>query len=215
MYFGTYKYIVGAFIIALGLSLRSYTSALHLLFARTQSESKESKRQCHVAMPSASRSTTSTSATKKHARRKINVVTMAVAEAEVVNGGDGDSVLVFYEDEDNLKKLCNFLRSSEGPPVREAIEMEKRVYYLKGITMVTTEYRHVSAYNTLYSLVTATLFSIIQVKSLLTFSWSQKREPSGQVTCRALRIERKRLQFARTSASMVSSTDLKREAREY
>ena len=38
----------------------------------------------------------------------------------------------FYEDEDNLKKLCDFLRGKEGPAVREAIEMDKRVYYLKG-----------------------------------------------------------------------------------
>lgn len=52
--------------------------------------------------------------------------------AEVVSSNGGDEVLVFYEDEDNLKKLCNFLRSNEGPAVREAIEMEKRVYYLKG-----------------------------------------------------------------------------------
>jgi hypothetical protein len=40
--------------------------------------------------------------------------------------------LSFYEDEKNLKKLCDFLRSSDGPAVREAIEMDKRVYYLKG-----------------------------------------------------------------------------------
>lgn len=38
----------------------------------------------------------------------------------------------FYEDEENLKKLCNFLRTGDGPPVREALLMEKRVYYLKG-----------------------------------------------------------------------------------
>ena len=38
----------------------------------------------------------------------------------------------FYEDEANLKKLCNFLRSNEGPPVREAVQMDQRVYYLKG-----------------------------------------------------------------------------------
>ena len=38
----------------------------------------------------------------------------------------------FYENEENLKKLCDFLRSKEGPAVREAIEMDKRVYYLKG-----------------------------------------------------------------------------------
>ena len=45
------------------------------------------------------------------------------------NESGGDS---FYEDEENVKKLCNFLRSSEGPPVREALLMEKRVHYLKG-----------------------------------------------------------------------------------
>ena len=52
-------------------------------------------------------------------------VTMADADEK-------KDALSFYEDEGNLKKLCNFLRSNEGPPVREAIEMEKRVYYLKG-----------------------------------------------------------------------------------
>lgn len=48
--------------------------------------------------------------------------------AEQTNG-DTQS---FYDDEVNLRKLCNFLRSPEGPSVREAIEMDKRVYYLKG-----------------------------------------------------------------------------------
>ena len=38
----------------------------------------------------------------------------------------------FYEKEENLVKLCEFLRSNEGPAVREAVEMDKRVYYLKG-----------------------------------------------------------------------------------
>lgn len=42
----------------------------------------------------------------------------------------------FYSDEKNLKKLCDFLRSSDGPAVREAIEMDKRVYYLKGEKLV-------------------------------------------------------------------------------
>ena len=46
--------------------------------------------------------------------------------------GDGEGKGGFYEDEKNLRKLCNYLRSSEGPSVREAIEMDKRVYYLKG-----------------------------------------------------------------------------------
>jgi hypothetical protein len=38
----------------------------------------------------------------------------------------------FYEDVENLKKLCDFLRSKHGPPVREALLMEKRVHYMKG-----------------------------------------------------------------------------------
>lgn len=45
---------------------------------------------------------------------------------------EGGEPASFYDDEDNLKKLCDFLRSSEGPPVREALLMEKRVHYLKG-----------------------------------------------------------------------------------
>ena len=46
--------------------------------------------------------------------------------------GIGNMAEAFYENEDNLKKLCDFLRGKEGPAVREAIEMDKRVYYLKG-----------------------------------------------------------------------------------
>lgn len=42
----------------------------------------------------------------------------------------------FYEEEENLKKLCDFLRGKEGPAVREAIEMDKRVHYLKGEKLV-------------------------------------------------------------------------------
>lgn len=42
----------------------------------------------------------------------------------------------FYDEVENLKKLCNFLRSTEGPPVREAVEMDKRVYYIKGEKLV-------------------------------------------------------------------------------
>ena len=47
----------------------------------------------------------------------------------------------FYEDEDNLKNLCDFLRGKEGPAVREAIEMDKRVYYLKGESRSPSEVR--------------------------------------------------------------------------
>ena len=42
----------------------------------------------------------------------------------------------FYEDVENLKKLCDFLRSREGPAVREALLMEKRVHYLKGTSLL-------------------------------------------------------------------------------
>ena len=38
----------------------------------------------------------------------------------------------YYDDEANLKKLCDFLRSKNGVPVREAVQMDQRVYYLKG-----------------------------------------------------------------------------------
>lgn len=49
------------------------------------------------------------------------------------NGAKEGGSLSFYEDEENLKKLCNFLRTREGPPVREALLNEKRVLYLKGM----------------------------------------------------------------------------------
>jgi len=38
----------------------------------------------------------------------------------------------FYEQEGNLQLLCNFLRTKEGPAVREALLMDKRVLYMKG-----------------------------------------------------------------------------------
>jgi len=44
-----------------------------------------------------------------------------------------DEPTSFYEDEENLKKLCNFLRGKHGPPVREGTLMEKRVHYIKGM----------------------------------------------------------------------------------
>lgn len=40
------------------------------------------------------------------------------------------------ENTEQLQKLCNFLRSREGPAVREALLMEKRVHYLKGEKLV-------------------------------------------------------------------------------
>ena len=59
-----------------------------------------------------------------------SILTRTTMATKTENGGDSQPT--FYEDEENLRKLCDFLRSSEGPPVREALLMEKRVHYLKG-----------------------------------------------------------------------------------
>jgi hypothetical protein len=48
------------------------------------------------------------------------------------------AVQAYYQDEENLKKLCNFLRTKHGPAIREATLMEKRVYYLKGTELAVT-----------------------------------------------------------------------------
>jgi hypothetical protein len=58
--------------------------------------------------------------------------------ATPASSGQG-RVVTFYEDLENLKKLCNFLRTREGPPVREALLMEKRVHYLKGKILLRRE----------------------------------------------------------------------------
>lgn len=55
----------------------------------------------------------------------------AAAEPKESNG-KASVATSFYEDDKNLKKLCDFLRSRHGPPVREALLLEKRVHYLKG-----------------------------------------------------------------------------------
>uniref|UniRef100_A0A7S3L1N7 Translocation protein SEC62 n=1 Tax=Amphora coffeiformis TaxID=265554 RepID=A0A7S3L1N7_9STRA len=44
--------------------------------------------------------------------------------------------LAFYQEPGNLKKLCDFLRSRQGPALREAVLMDQRVYYLKGEKLV-------------------------------------------------------------------------------
>ena len=48
---------------------------------------------------------------------------------------DADKPASFYDNEDNIRKLCNFLRSRGGVAVREALLMEKRVHYLKGMLL--------------------------------------------------------------------------------
>jgi hypothetical protein len=57
--------------------------------------------------------------------------------SHIMASGSGTSAKDFYEDEKHLMKLCDFLRSSEGPPVREAVEMDKRVNYIKGVWIAT------------------------------------------------------------------------------
>lgn len=62
---------------------------------------------------------------------------MASAEGKSANGKAAEAETAnFYDDIENLKKLCNFLRSKEGPAVREAVQTDKRVYYLKGDKLV-------------------------------------------------------------------------------
>lgn len=60
-------------------------------------------------------------------------VAAAAAAAEATNGDGGG---YYYDDVDHLKKLCDFLRSRQGPAIREALLMEKRVQYLKGEKLV-------------------------------------------------------------------------------
>ena len=44
-------------------------------------------------------------------------------------------VIAFYEKEANLKSLCDFLRSTNGVNVKEAIQSDKRVSFFKGELM--------------------------------------------------------------------------------
>lgn len=55
---------------------------------------------------------------------------------KTANGTEEKKKPSFYDEEDNQKKLCDFLRSREGPGIREALLMEKRVHYLKGEKLV-------------------------------------------------------------------------------
>jgi hypothetical protein len=78
----------------------------------------------------------------------------------------------FYDDIENLKKLCDFLRSGQGPPIREALLMEKRVHYLKGTKHCAVLFvYYASCYERLFFLTLPTLstfislFSSFQVKS--------------------------------------------------
>jgi hypothetical protein len=60
------------------------------------------------------------------------------ATSSTTTNGTASKAASFYEEPEHLKKLCDFLRSRHGLPVREALLMEKRVHYLKGTSEDST-----------------------------------------------------------------------------
>lgn len=100
-----------------------------------------------------------------------------VAKADVV--GDATS---FYEVEENLAKLCDFLRSNEGPTVREAIEMDKRVYYLKGEKLVNflVEPKKGTTWPTTLPRVSSRLEAINICKALCHYQFIHRSEKRGK-----------------------------------
>lgn len=54
-------------------------------------------------------------------------------EAAATSNGKSSPDIEYYESHENLKKLCNFLMSRQGPAVREALLMDRRVHYIKGM----------------------------------------------------------------------------------
>jgi hypothetical protein len=91
---------------------------------------------------------------------------------------NGTSAASFYTDDKNLMKLCDFLRSSDGPAVREAIEMDKRVYYIKGAWRMTfvhalsasTTFKHACSAGTCSRLSYSHIFNL-----LMYYTFSQER----------------------------------------
>lgn len=71
------------------------------------------------------------STTKNTTTTKSNTSTPLVGKA-----------VEFYEELNNQKHLCNFLRSRQGPKLREAVCMGQRVYYLKGKRCAVRKKRH-------------------------------------------------------------------------
>lgn len=113
----------------------------------------------------------------------------------------------FYTEEENLQKLCNFLRSNEGPPVRNALLMDKRVLYLKGqLSIRRLEKRQ--------SVMKFSSDFFLQVKNWSTSSLSQRRVPSGPRTFQDSVTEMLPLLCAENSAKFNTYCDAKREGRE-
>ncbi|KAL7562689.1 hypothetical protein ACA910_006376 [Epithemia clementina (nom. ined.)] len=52
------------------------------------------------------------------------------------SGSSLSKTVEFYQELNNQKQLCNFLRSRQGPKLREAVCMGQRVYYIKGEKLV-------------------------------------------------------------------------------
>eukprot|EP00956_Cyclotella_meneghiniana_P011971 scaffold16889_cov63-Cyclotella_meneghiniana.AAC.3 len=68
-------------------------------------------------------------------RRKPHSHSTQNPTTTMASSSTNGTTTTFYQTDKNLMKLCDFLRSSDGPAVREAIEMDKRVYYIKGTFM--------------------------------------------------------------------------------
>jgi len=101
----------------------------------------------------------------------------------------------FFEEANNLKKLCDFLQSKHGPPAREALLMDKRILYLKGVW--------------LSNLRIETSLIVTQAKSW-SISWlNPKLELSGRKTSHDLAIDQLPSKFAKTYARSTSCSGLK------
>jgi hypothetical protein len=130
----------------------------------------------------------------------------------------------FYEDENNLKLLCDFLRSSEGPAVREAIEMDKRVYYLKGklsLPRVGSSLpsppfflNYIKSSHHSPSLILLLLLLLLQEKSLSTSWLNQRRGLSGPRTFQSSKLARRLLLFARSFVITSTCTDQRKGGKE-
>ena len=132
---------------------------------------------------------------------------------------------LFYEDSENLKKLCNFLLSGEGPRVREALLLEKRVIYLKGRLLIIFQCtihnnnKFKIAINQLvpsnemhetyvsphilrkYFLLFPLSSFTKQEKNWSTFFMSPKRERNGPKICPDSKVDKKLSWFAKNCAN--------------
>lgn len=107
---------------------------------------------------------------------------MAVTNGSVKAEAVKDEEPSFYEIEENLTKLCDFLRSNDGPSVREAVEMDKRVYYLKGEKLVNflVEPKKGAKWPPQLPRVTSRLEAIAICKELCHYQFIHRSEKRGK-----------------------------------